>query len=62
MECQSAMALAPRLSSSLQDLVRRNPSLVERKYYGERVAPCLELQDYLMVHPEVTFVTYNYKL
>ena len=42
--------------------MRRNPSLVEREYYGERVAPCLELQDSLMVHPMVTFFTYKYKL
>ena len=42
--------------------MRRNLSLVVRDYYGERVAPCMELQDYLMDHPEITFITYDHEL
>jgi hypothetical protein len=60
----------------LQDLVRRNLGLVVRDYYGERVAPCRELQvmaesdsgtdgigvqEYLIHHPEITFITYDHE-
>ena len=43
--------------ADLQDLVRKNLSLVVRDYYGERVSPCRRLQEY---HPEVVFVILSF--
>ena len=47
--------------ADLQDLVRKNLNLVVRDYYGERVSPCRGLQEYLIDHPEVEFVTYDHE-
>jgi len=47
--------------ADLQDLVRKNLSLVVRDYYGEKVSPCRGLQEYLIDHPEVEFVTYDHE-
>ena len=46
--------------ADLQDLVRKNLSLVVRDYYGERVSPCRGLQEYLIDHPEVEFVSLSF--
>ena len=47
--------------ADLQDLVRKNLSLVVKDYYGERVSPCRTLREYLIDHPEVEFVTYDHE-
>ena len=58
-----------------QDLVRRNLSLKVTDYYGEVVGPCRcatkdtmtltlacrELEEFLLEHPEVHFVTYDHE-
>jgi len=47
--------------AELQDLVRRNLSLVVRDYYGERVTAARDLQEFIIDHPEITFITYDFE-